>query len=165
MSKVLLARLRLGTAPRPKRSSGTKCKPRARLCMGLRWPMLWPCKVMALAEARVSSPESANSNSRWPLPEMPATPTISPARTDKSIPSRSVPKIFSEAKHKLFTRRTSWPAFTDEIDRSGNFEPTIISLREASLSRRGSQIPVTRPNRMTVQAVHSDLISCNLWLM
>ena len=35
------------------------------------------------AGARVSSPESAAISSCWPLPETPAMPTISPARTSK----------------------------------------------------------------------------------
>ena len=165
VSKTLLARLKLGTAPRPKRSSGTKCKPSARLCDGLRWPIFCPCKPIAPSGARVSSPESANSNSRWPLPETPAIPTISPAWTDKWMPSRSVPKISSEAKRKLFTLSTALPGCAGEIERSGNVLPTISSLSDASLSWRGSQTPVTRPNRMTVHALHRVRISCNLWLM
>src|SRR6185503_19250413 len=46
----------------------------------------------ATASARVvRSPESAARSSRWPLPEMPAMPTISPALTSRSTPASGVP--------------------------------------------------------------------------
>ena len=64
VSNRLCDRLKVGTAPRPSRSSGTKCKPSALRCKGPWFPTACPLKRMLSEVARVSSPLKAYSNSR-----------------------------------------------------------------------------------------------------
>ena len=77
------------SAPRPKRSSGTKCKthlpdgvppdPKPETRLDSQQTRDWLRRTARTA--RVSSPDKAYSSSLWPLPDTPAIPTTSPART------------------------------------------------------------------------------------
>ena len=92
VSNVFCASERVGTAPRPRRSSGTKCIPARRRTPGDAFAMSAPKSAMLPARARVSSPESAAISSGCPLPETPAMPTISPPRTRSRMSSSVTPK-------------------------------------------------------------------------
>ncbi len=85
VSSVFSASDRVGTAPRPRRSSGMKCRPSRRRARGDARAMSRSNRRIDPGGARGSSPESAAISSCWPLPETPAMPRISPARTSKSI--------------------------------------------------------------------------------
>ena len=165
VSKVFSAKLSEGTAPRPKRSSGTKCSPAARRCFGDCAAMSRPCKVMLLAAARGSSPDSARSSSCCPLPDTPATPKISPARTSKLMLLSSVPKGSSVLSDRSRTSSTTSPTTTARCTSAGGSAPIMRRERLALLSCRGSTSPITLPPRSTVQRVHSARISSSLWLM
>ena len=91
VSIKLCAKPMLGTAPRPRRSSGTNCTPKLRRCAGPRCPTSLPNNVTIAASARVSSPDKAYINSRCPLPETPAIPTTSPALTFRETAFRFMP--------------------------------------------------------------------------
>ena len=165
VSKRLCAKLRLGTAPRPKRSSGTKCKPRLRRCAGPCEPIGCPCKQMLSSGARVSSPLKAYSSSRCPLPDTPAMPTISPWRTSKSMGCKFMPKGSRRGKLSCLTAKTTSPGWLLWCTKAEGSLPIIIWLSEALVSCAGMHSPLTRPLRKTVQWVHKARISCSLWLM
>ena len=57
--------------------------------------------------ARTSSPESACSSSFCPLPDTPAMPTTSPARTCSSMPCKSTPNACVRASESCCTRSTT----------------------------------------------------------
>ena len=165
VSSKLCARLMLGTAPRPRRSSGTKCRPMARRCWGAAW--LTSCAPMRklLCGARMSSPLRAYSSSFCPLPDTPAMPSTSPLRTVRLMPSKSTPNSSARGRLRLFTLSTASPAWAARCTSAGGSLPIISLDNDALLSLRGSHTPVTLPPRSTVQAVHSARISCSLWLM
>ncbi len=117
--------------------------------------------------ARVSSPDSAYSSSRWPLPETPAMPTTSPARTcSDDVVQVHAERVDSRAsvEHLDVQHRRAGLAPRGAASAGGS-APIIRRLSEALDSSRGSQTPVTLPPRSTVQAVQSSRISCSLWLM
>ena len=120
---------------------------------------------MESAGARVSSPLRAYSNSRWPLPDTPAMPTISPWRTCKSIGDRFMPNGSWRASCNCRTSSTTAPGWLVWWSSAGGSLPIIIWLKEALVSSLGMHAPLTRPARSTVQWVHSARISCSLWLM
>ena len=181
VSSRLWARPSVGTAPRPSRSSGTKCSPSLRRWAGLMPPRSWvlpralvgtiACAwvdtlISTVPEgARGSSPDSARSSSPCPLPDTPAMPTTSPERTSRPMCARSVPKGSARFRLRLWTLSTAGPALSSRSSSAGGSEPIIRRLSEALLSSLGLHTPVTWPPRSTVQAVHSSRISCNLWLM
>ena len=161
----LCARPSVGTAPRPSRSSGTKCRPSLRRAPGCKAPASVPAMRMAPAAARMSSPDKAYNSSFCPLPDTPARPTTSPARTCRSRPSRSTPNWSARGRLKPCTSSTGAPGCCGRWISCGGSAPIISRDSEALDSSPGLQTPVTRPPRSTVQAVHSSRISCNLWLM
>src|SRR6266404_1368375 len=92
VSSVFSARDMPGTAPRPRRSSGTNPKPRTRRRAAPRASTRRPHRVIEPSWGAIDSPDSAASSSFCPLPDTPATPTISPERTSRSIRCNAVPK-------------------------------------------------------------------------
>ncbi len=110
VSKVFAASDSVGTAPRPRRSSGTKCRPARRRRPGGWSPIGLPNSRMASGAARGSSPESAAISSCCPLPETPAMPTISPARTSKRMPRRFMPNCSCRASVRSRTSSTTAPS-------------------------------------------------------
>ena len=155
-----------GTAPRPSRSSGTKARPSARRLAASRRATGSPLSMIVSARESVRSPERAAINSFWPLPETPAMPTISPPRTLRSISTRSVPKGSSAGSERL--RTISAPSPRVRASRCcgcGRSPPIIMRASPDEVSCRGSQVPVTRPERSTVAFWHSARISSSLWLM
>ena len=164
-----MLKLCAGTAPRPKRSSGTKCRPNWRRSIG---PMADtsisapPVLTSTLPRgAPKFSPDSANIISFWPLPDTPAIPTTSPAHTCKLMWSRSQPNWSSRGRLKALTRSTIAPGSLLLCKSAGGSLPIMRRDNDAFDSLAGLHTPVTRPPRRTVQAVHSARISCSLWLM
>ena len=166
VSKRFCDRLRDGTAPRPKRSSGTKCRPICLRGTGPKAATAWPDKPTLAAPhctpARVSSPDKAHINSLWPLPDTPARPTTSPARTCRLMPSRSTPNGSCRVRLRPCTDKTTSPGARATCCKAGGSAPIIKRLSEAFVSSRGSHTPVSFPPRNTVQALHSARISCSL---
>ena len=66
---------------------------------------------------------------------------------------------------KARTVITTEPADLAVRSSLGGSAPIMKRESEALLSSCGLQTPVTLPPRNTVQAVHSERISCSLWLM
>ena len=113
-----------------------------------------------------ASPEIARSSSCWPLPDTPAMPTISPARTSSSMSLRSTPKGSALARDSPATcSRVSPPSAALAWRGTGSSSPIIIRAIEAGVSLAGTQRPVTRPARSTVAEWQSSRISSSLWLM
>ncbi len=83
VSSVFAASDSAGTAPRPMRSSGTVHSPSARRSRAGTRETSRPSSQIVPAGARGSSPDSAPRSSPCPLPEIPATPRISPGRTSR----------------------------------------------------------------------------------
>jgi hypothetical protein len=162
---VIIAKSMPGTAPRPKRSSGTKCMPNARRAGGGHAPTASAPKTMAWGWARVSSPDRAASSSRCPWPDTPAIPNTSPARSASPTPDKSTPKGSLRGRLKPDTCNNTGPGDRRWRTKVGGSLPIMRWLSDALLSWRGSHSPVTRPARSTVQRVHKARISCNLWLM
>ena len=92
-------------------------------------------------------------------------PTTSPARTCSDTSIRSTPKGDSRFRLRPSAASTTAPGARAWCASAGGSAPIIMRLKDALLSSRGSHTPVTRPARITVQAVHSARISCSLWLM
>ena len=92
--------------------------------------------------ARGSSPESGPSSSCWPLPETPATPTISPARTARPMPLRLTPKGRAAARRAAHAQHLgAWRAVAGA--QAGGFGPVIRRARLALVSCVGSTSPTT----------------------
>ena len=115
------------------------------------------------AGARRSSPEIAAISSCWPLPETPAMPTTSPARTSNETASSAVPNGSSLASVRPRT----------ESDDAAEVRLAMLQLRrlgadhqarQAGVASRcvGSTSPVTLPPRSTVQWWQSARISSSL---
>ena len=165
VSSRLCAKLSVGTAPRPKRSSGTKWRPKARRAAGsLPDTSSSPMRILPFG-ARQSSPDKAYSNSRCPLPETPAIPSTSPARTSRQMPAKSTPNWSSRDRRKSRTVKRAAPGSRTSCLSCGGSAPIISLDREALDSSAGLHTPVTLPPRSTVQALHRARISCSLWLM
>ena len=156
-----------GTAPRPSRSSGTNAKPSARRCAASRRPAgrrrgSSPCP----ASASVRSPDSAAISSFWPLPDTPAMPTISPARTVRLMSASDVPNGSSAGSVRSRTtsalRARLRVAMLRMRQVAADHHP-----RERRRATRGAgrTSPVTLPARSTVALWHSARISSSLWLM
>ena len=92
-------------------------------------------------------------------------PTTSPARTCSETSTRSTPNGDSRFRLRFCTASTTSPGVRSWCASAGGSAPIIRRLKLALLSSRGSHTPVTRPPRITVEAVHSARISCSLWLM
>ena len=114
------------------------------------------------AGARVSSPDSAAISSCWPLPETPAMPTISPARTSKrdvvAGRRRTGPRCGSvRPSHREHHRAgLALRGAAAAAARRRSSGATALAL----VSCVGSTSPVTLPPRSTVQAVaqRADLV-------
>jgi len=167
VSSRLCARPSVGTAPRPSRSSGTKCKPSLTPGTGMQGAGIGAGNPDAARRARTSSPDRAYSSSFWPLPDTPAMPTTSPAlHLQGHMPCRSTPNWSAlrqiQALHLQHRRAGLLPAGARAA--AARRRSSGATARHWSL-RPGCSTPVTRPPRSTVQAVHSSRISCSLWLM
>ena len=117
----------------------------------------------ALGAAR---PDSTSSSSVWPLPDTPAMPTISPARScsdtsaSRATPSASVtprPCAASSTSPGCGWRLALRPRFTRR--------PTMASARPSMLVSAIFVSSTTWPARITVTASHRAMISRSLCVM
>ena len=81
---------RLVTSPVVIRSSGMRPRPSACTARGENCATAWPAIVIVPAPG-ASMPEMTSASARWPLPETPAMPRISPARTDSDTSRSAMP--------------------------------------------------------------------------
>ena len=160
-----MCRPKVGTAPRPRRSSGTKASPSALRATTDVPPIGVSPMRMLSAGARVSSPEIRAINSPWPLPDTPAMPTISPLRTTSDSACNALPVRSSGCIDKSRTTSMSAPASRAAPVARGGSAPIIRRDRLATVSARGSHTPVSLPPRSTVAREHSERTSSSLWLM
>jgi len=165
LNNTLSASAMSGTAPRPSRSSGTKPKPRARRRPGGKRPAGVPFSTMLAAAARMSSPDRAASNSCWPLPDTPAMPTISPARTSKLISVNCMAKGWLFGRSSRRTLSMAAPGVRAARVTAAGSAPIIMRDRLAADSCEGSHTPTFLPARTTVHVWHRARISSSLWLM
>jgi len=100
----------------------------------------WPA-TCTLPDSRARWPTSASISSRWPLPETPATPTISPARTDR-FRSRTALSPRSPRTVRPRTSSCTSPGVCGASSASG---------RVASSSRTSSG-PASRPTMASASA-------------
>ena len=111
------------------------------------------------------SPRMASISSPWPFPSTPATPRISPRRTSKSTPSRTV-RPASSTIDTLCSRRVVWSsAARGSVDGVGSSEPTINSASSGAVTWLGSTVATVRPCRSTVTVSAMASTSSNLWSM
>ena len=110
----------------------------------------------------VRSPDSAASSSFWPLPETPAMPTISPARTVRRIVARATCRTDRPARsdERVARRARRRPACASRWRGCGRSPPIIMRASDADVSCRGSHVPVTRPRAQHRRAVaqRADLV-------
>ena len=107
----------------------------------------------------VRSPAIASASSRCPLPETPAMPTISPARTSRSSPrTASVPRSPRTCR-SCTASRTSPIAGMGDGSCDGSSWPTIISASSLRVTFAGRTVPTFRPARSTVMRSESSRTS------
>ena len=95
-------------------------------------PMSLPSKITC-PDVGLAMPLITSSSSDWPLPETPAMPTISPARTLKeTLSTRAMP--FSSFQVRFLTSSTASPGFAGPFStRSSTRRPTISSASSSTL--------------------------------
>ena len=87
---------------------------------------------MLAGAARMSSPDSAASNSCWPLPDTPAMPTISPARTSKLMSVNCVANGWLFGKSSCRTLSMTAPGVRATRVTAGGSAPIIMRDRLAA---------------------------------
>ena len=149
------------------RSSGTWAIPRARRdcpsekrpVRSISSPLTRTCPVPFCI------PPSTCKSSLCPLPETPAIPRISPARTLSEMPlSRSTPL--------LSVTRRSWTSSTVSLGaagflstRSKTLRPTMSSANCSGLVSEVFTVAVIWPRRMTLTVSVISMISRSLWVI
>ena len=98
-----------------------------------------PHNVIASARASVRSPDSAASNSFCPLPDTPAMPTISPARTvERDRAKRRAERIVGAHVERIDDERRRAGVRCRDARGCGSSPPIIIRASDAVVSWRGS---------------------------
>ena len=160
VSSVFCARLIVGTAPRPRRSSGTKCRPS---CAAPSRRVAGRCRCRSVPSrpaARRVLADSAAISSCWPLPETPATPTISPARTSRDRLQRSTPNWSCAGSDRSRRRQHHGAGPGLRVPALGGSAPIIRRDRLALLSCVGSTSPgdLAAAQHRAVVAQRADLV-------
>ena len=164
VSSVFCASESVGTAPRPRRSSGTKCSPRAAPARG---------EALAMSRRRARSSPRARA---CPRPRSRPSARVARCRRRRRCrrPRRRARRDRCPRASAPNGSRLAARARAPERDvagrggarcRRGGSAPIIRRERLALVSLRGSTSPVTRPPRRTVQLWQSARISSSLWLM
>ena len=110
-----------------------------------------------------TSPLSASISSFCPLPATPATPRISPARTEKEMSFSATPKSPCLGSERLRAANFSAPKVRPgPLEISFKFPPIISSAMLFEVSLRGSHSATNLPPRSMVAVSQSAMISCNL---
>ena len=110
-------------------------------------------------------PAIASARSDWPLPSTPATPTISPRRTERNTSCSGI----RPGRGAVRTSRSSSTFSPGEKGFIGTSvatsRPTISSESLRTFISEVSPAPVTTPLRMIVTRSHSSMTSSSLWEM
>ncbi len=111
-------------------------------------------------------PERTSTSSVWPLPDTPATPTISPAATSSETSVSAGSPWVPVAWRSRMRRIGSWAARPASAGRSTPKlgRPTIIRASSRS-SVWPSTVPTSAPRRSTVIRWLMARTSASLWLM
>jgi hypothetical protein len=156
------------TIARSWRSSGTWATPRLR---ALRGSIQAPGRKLAPPTSSVpalgaSRPDNTSSNSLWPLPETPAIPTISPARSAIATSCRRTTCSASRTTMPLACINTSPGGLSVSPWRPiCTLRPTMASARDSMEVSAIATSCTTRPPRMTVTKSHRRMTSLSLWVI
>ena len=108
------------------------------------------------------SPESAASNSSWPLPATPPSPSTSPARSSKVMSRRGVPKAPGAGSDRLLTLRITAPGSWARASGVAKLAPTIISASSRADFSAGVQVSTFLPSLRIVAVSQRLRISSSL---
>ena len=116
--------------------------------------------------ARGTTPRTASSSSRWPLPDTPATPTSSPARTRKVASRRrtapSVPWTVTPETARAGAARGG----VRSAGSGGGTAPTMWVMRSSSVwSSADAPTSTLCPRRRIVRRSATARVSRSLWVM
>ena len=166
VSSVFCARLSVGTAPRPSRSSGTKCRPSWRRRRGdVRRDVLAEQRDRARRRARVLARQRGHQLLLAVARDAGDADDLAGAHVEADVLQVGAERVCLgqrqplHREHHLARPRAAWCCSC------GGSVPIIRRDRLALLSFVGSTSPVTLPPRSTVQWWHSARISSSLWLM
>ena len=155
------------TSPRRCRSSGTCATPSRRMrALSARRPpsMVRPARVSRPSCIGVI-PASTSRSTDWPLPETPATPSTSPARSsNETASSRAVPAPSRQVRSSTLSATAPGSPFS----RSGSSTtscPTISSASCSRVVRDGFRCPTILPDRITETVSQTAMTSASLWVM
>ena len=155
-----------GTAPRPSRSSGTKCRPRFRRAAAPIRPMGCPKSCdRAGVGARVLAGER-REQLLLPVAGHPGDPDdLARVDVERDVLERDAEAVDAQGRVSPRADSASAPTFAGRRSSRGGSAPIIMRERLAVLSCVGSQLATTRPPRSTVHWWQSARISSSLWLM
>ena len=108
-------------------------------------------------------PDSTSSTSLCPLPDTPATPTISPAcRSSENSRSRTTPSLSRKPSPRACTSTAPRCTAVSACRPIATLRPTIASASDSTLASAISQSCTTCPARITVTRSHSRITSLSL---
>ncbi len=120
------------------------------------------------ADARGRDAGDGQRQLRWPLPSTPATPRISPPRTDRLTSSSARRAVVARDREPLdaqpLARGRLGAALRPRRRRRPRSRPTIARASSAAVEARGSREATTSPRRSTVTRVASASTSSSLWV-
>ena len=116
-------------------------------------------------DSGLTSAFMASASSFWPLPSMPARPTISPARISKLKPfTCSIPR--SSLTWRSLIERTTSPGVAGFFSTCRlTFLPTISVASSVSDVLETSTVLMYLPRRIMVHSSAEDIISLSLWVI
>ena len=153
------------TRPSRWRSSGMWATPSSVMVRGVALVTSWP-RMRTEPPVAGRSPVSTSTSSVWPLPWTPATPSTSPARTNRSTPRRTGWWRWSPRPSGPVTSSTTSAGDAGPLSTiSVTSRPTIISASSSSEVSAGVVSPVTRPLRRTMTRSAMVITSLSLWVI
>ena len=165
VSSVLCASDSVGTAPRPSRSSGTKCRPSLRRARGEARDTSWSnTRIDVRGRARILARQRGHELLLAIARDAGHADDLAGAHLERDVVQVGAELVrFGTVRPCTFS--TTSPGCASRCCSCGGSAPIIRRDRLALLSLRGSTSPVTLPPRSTVQWWHSARISSSLWLM
>ena len=157
------------TRARAWRSSGTWANPSWRAWVGCSQavgPNVWPFRPR-WPDCGAVRPDNTSSNSLCPLPDTPATPTISPARSCRSTPLRRGTPQASVRCRPCAASRTSpgWCTGATSGAIRWTARPTMAWASASTWVSATGVSCTTVPARITVTWSHRAITSFSLWVM
>ena len=166
VSRAFWASERVGTAPRPRRSSGTKVHPRAPPAVGRGRPHVGAHRRRPFPPAPRVFPGERGHELRLPVARDPGDAHhFAPSHLERGRLRAVVPNGSSGCSDRFANLQRDVPGCGGARDMRAGSAPIIRRARLALVSLRGSTSPVTLPPRRTVRGVQSARISSSLWLM